>query len=371
MKIAIVRQKYRFDGGAERFASNALTALSNHTKLDVSLITRCWKGGLCDESVVTCNPFFIGRVQRERSFARAAPKYFSNFDLVQSHERIPGCHIYRAGDGVHRVWMEERSRTLTALRNRIFLTSHMHRFILSQEKALYAHPSLKAVICNSRMVYEEIQMHYGLPKDKLHVIYNPVSTDFFTPSLKDRYREAIRQKLGIPKDAPTILFVGSGFERKGLPGAIYAAGKSSIKPHLIVIGKGKPNLHYSGLIRKLKMRDRFHFMREQEDVRPYYGAADLFLLPTLYDPFPNAVLEAMASGLGVITTFKCGAKEIVEEGMNGFIRDALDYEGLAQSIDAAYEKGLNALGMAARLSVEKYNRQNFLENMLRFYERLI
>ena len=103
-RLALVRQKYRPDGGAERFVSRALEALDS-SNLELNVITREWQGPVKPEwNIRICNPRKWGRISRERGFADAARRLWQaeNFDLVQSHERIPGCDLYRAGDGVHR-----------------------------------------------------------------------------------------------------------------------------------------------------------------------------------------------------------------------------------------------------------------------------
>jgi UDP-glucose:(heptosyl)LPS alpha-1,3-glucosyltransferase len=91
-RLALVRQKYRPDGGAERFVSRALEALdSSHLQLNV--ITREWQGPVKpDWQIHICNPRKWGRISRERGFANAARALWQreSFDLVQSHERIPG-----------------------------------------------------------------------------------------------------------------------------------------------------------------------------------------------------------------------------------------------------------------------------------------
>lgn len=98
LRLAIVRQKYRPDGGAERFISRALEALGSE-QLDLNIITRNWQGTPNpDWHLHICNPAKLGRVSRERGFARAARTCWERekFDIVQSHERIAGCDIFRA-----------------------------------------------------------------------------------------------------------------------------------------------------------------------------------------------------------------------------------------------------------------------------------
>jgi UDP-glucose:(heptosyl)LPS alpha-1,3-glucosyltransferase len=225
-----------------------------------------------------------------------------------------------------------------------------HAFLLAAERRMFASARLRAVICNSRMVRDEIRRHFGLADDKLHVVYNGVDLDAFSPGLKAA-RTAVRARLGIGDDEMTYLFVGSGFERKGLP-QLLGAMKSAAKAHLIVVGEDKRLASMRVLCRALAVDKRVHFVGGQADVKPWYGAADCFVLPTLYDPFPNAALEAMASGLPVVTTTQCGAAEFVETGVNGALCNAGDESGLvsAMMVIGGIERAAR-MGDAARSAV--------------------
>src|SRR5512140_23565 len=193
MKIALVRQRYNPYGGAERFVERALTALAAED-VELTLLARAWSeaaspdaaGGHKDWRLLRCNPFYIGRVWRDWGFARAvcvAVKGHS-FDLVQSHERISCCDVYRAGDGVHRQWLANRRRA-AGLWERIALTLNpYHWYTLAAEKRLFASPRLRAVICNSNMVKEEVRRHFGLAEAKLRVIYSGVDLALFRPELR-------------------------------------------------------------------------------------------------------------------------------------------------------------------------------------------
>src|SRR5581483_12431788 len=112
LSIALIRGRYVDDGGAERFMTRALTALSGGG-VQVTLYTREWPQ-TSDFEIALCRPFYLGRVWREAAFARSVCRALSQrgFDLVQSHERIACCDIYRAGDGVHREWLAQRARAL-------------------------------------------------------------------------------------------------------------------------------------------------------------------------------------------------------------------------------------------------------------------
>ena len=180
MKLAIVRQKYTPFGGAERFVERALAALRANG-VDVSIIAREWQGEVADNlQGMRVNPFYLGRTWRDAGFARGVQRLMAQrrFDLVQSHERIPGCDIYRAGDGVHATWLELRNKPLDAL-------SSWHRYTLAAEADMFRHPKLRAVICNSRMVRDDIARRFGVDGEKLQVIYSGVDLDAFHPRLRE------------------------------------------------------------------------------------------------------------------------------------------------------------------------------------------
>lgn len=367
MKIAIVRQRYTAFGGAERFTDRALKALAEQGA-EVSVIARKWsgEGGF---AVRECNPFHLGRTWRDRSFRDGVCAITGEYDLVQSHERIPCCDIYRAGDGLHREWLRQKARVTGPLHRLSTALSPYHRYVLAAEEALFTSPRLKAVICNSKLIRDEIKAHFGLPDERLPVLYNGVDTDTFHPYLKQRFRDAMRRGLGTPPDAPVFLFVGSGFLRKGVAGALAALRLAPADAHLWIVGADRNARKYHRLA--TRFGDRVRFLGPQNDVTPYYGAADALLLPTLYDPFPNVILEAMASGLPVITSLKCGAVDIIEDGVNGYLRDALDYPGLAGCMDSicAPERAAR-IGLAARETVADWTLERVATQTLNLYRSL-
>ncbi len=350
MKLALVRQRYTQDGGAERFVARMLDTLKGRARL--TLITREWSRSPGFE-VLTCNPFYIGRWWRDRSFARDVCRLLRSrrFDLVQSHERIACCDIYRAGDGLHREWLKNRTRVLDPLARLGVALNPYHHYLLAAERRLFESPPLRAVVCNSRMVRDEIKRHFGLADDRLHVIYSGVDTAAYHPDLK-RERAAVRASLGIAPVAPLFLFVGSGFERKGLPAALRALAQLPAA-HLLVIGRDRRVARYQALAEKFGLSGRAQFLGAIDDVKPYYGAADALVLPTLYDPFPNVALEAMACGLPVVTSTTSGAAELIANDHNGYVCDALDVETLTAHLRAVVDPARHAaLCEQARRTVE-------------------
>ncbi|HCX34919.1 MAG TPA: glycosyltransferase family 1 protein [Rhodocyclaceae bacterium] len=334
MRIAIIRQRYTPFGGAERFVERALAALQVDD-LDVTVIARDWPE---DEASAyrrqLVRPFAIGRAWRDAAFARAACAAVKagGFDLVQSHERLSCCDIYRAGDGVHREWLHQRGRRRGALARFGDRLSLFHRRVLAAEKAMYASQRLKAVVCNSRMVRDEIVRHYGLDETRVHVIRNGVDMTRFHPRLREEYRPSLRRSLGVAEAQPLFLCVGSGFERKGVDLLLDLWPDLPASAVLVVVGNDHRLNDYRR--RAARCGTRVRIVGPQQDVRPWLGSADAFLLPTLYDPFPNAALEALACGLPVLTSSKSGVAELIEAGVNGEVRDALDTGGWREIVSA-------------------------------------
>lgn len=378
MKLAIIRQRYNPYGGAERFVERALDALVAQGA-EVSLITRSWNGAPRQGfRQVICNPKYSrllsGRVARDRSFAACARAEMARggYDITQAHERIPGCMVFRAGDGVHAAWLEHRGHTLSLAQRLTQRWSPYHRYVLAAERDMFAHPALKAVVCNSRMVADEVVHHYGVARDKLHVIYNGVDTGLFHPQMVAAFRLPTRAALGIPDEVPLLLFVGSGFERKGVPQLLQAfAAMLHGDAHLVVVGADRRLKAMRALAGRLGIGGRVHFTGPQKDVRIYYGAADAFVLPTLYDPCPNAVLEALACGLPIVTSTTCGAQEWVRAGENGWVVDALDAKDLTARLDDLCGLvGNSAARAAARAAVEHLSLAAMAERLLALYRGL-
>jgi UDP-glucose:(heptosyl)LPS alpha-1,3-glucosyltransferase len=357
MRLAIIRQRYTPFGGAERFVEGALEALLERD-VAITLYAREWpetKLALIEPHLI--DPFYIGSLWRDWSFQRGVCRAVgkARLDLVQSHERLTCCDIFRAGDGVHAVWLEERQKDASAFtRLSIRLNLH-HRYLLAMEKKMFASPWLSAVICNSKMVRDQVRERFGVAESKLHVIYNAVDADVFKPGTPEE-RALLRNRYRIAEDSTVFLLVGSGYARKGVATAIRALAALPPTTHLIVVGRDKHAKRYAQLARSLKLSGRVTIAGPQTDPKPYYAAADAFLLPTLYDPCPNAALEAMACGLPLVTSTQCGAAEIALEHAAGFACDARDVAGFTANMHTLLDPGTrhrmsgNAMAAVANLT---------------------
>jgi len=238
-------------------------------------------------------------------------------DVLMSLERVWCCNVYRAGDGVHQAWLNRRRRFEMPLQRFVRSLNRKHRNILQLEESLFARGGAGRVIANSEMVRDEIVDLYRYPADKIDLVRNGVPLDRFRsdPALREKSRVDLKLK----PDEVALLFAGSGWERKGLRFAIEAFELCrDRKLRLLVAGRGdargyKPKRFFT--------EEPIRFLGEVADLRPIYAAADIFILPSVYDPFSNACLEALASGLPVITTRDNGFSEIIENDVHGSIVD--------------------------------------------------
>ncbi len=188
-----------------------------------------------------------------------------------------------------------------------------HRQLLEIEERLFSSQGAGQVIANSHLVRDEIIAHYGYPAERIGVVYNGLP---LPPSATPQERARWREKLGVRPEAFVILFAGSGWERKGLAAAITAFRQANLPgATLLIAGRGErsrlpsaSNLLFAGPVPGREMPG-------------LYAAADLFILPTLYDPFSNASLEAFAAGLPVVTTRANGFAEIIRDGEEGSVVD--------------------------------------------------
>jgi UDP-glucose:(heptosyl)LPS alpha-1,3-glucosyltransferase len=366
--IIFVRQQFSQFGGAELILDRLLAALAARGKR-VALLGRSWRGG-GDIEFIRCDPPKVTRAFRETLFARAACRLIAHEKgaLVQAHERVPCCDIFRAGDGVHAAYLEQKQRTQASIGRLTDRLSLFHRNTLTLERKLFASSRLQAVIVNSEMVADDIVRHFGFPRARIHLVPNGIDLVRFRPEARNEHRAAVRAKLGVPPARPVALFVGSGFERKGLRSAIHAA--AACDAELWAIGHDRRPASFVTEAERAGLGKRFRLIGPADPL-PYYAAADALILPSFYDPFPSTVLEALACGLPVVTTTGCGARDIVGQLDLRLVRDALDREGLAEALRAALDLAAKpGTAPRARAIAEAFGIERMVDRVLAVQERV-
>ena len=374
MKIAIIRQKFVLYGGAEQFADGFIHQLAKSGH-EVHIFSNSWTpshhSNITHHFVGTLglNSFF-----RTLSFSIKVSKKIKeqHFDIIQSHEKTWGQDIYRAGDGCHIKWLHQRHKNISSIKKLFLFINPFHQLILKLERNIFESSQCKKIIAISQMVKEDILENYQCPPEKISVIYNGVDLQRFHPKNKNIYRESIRKKLKIPENSILILFVGSGFERKGLQYLLQST-KYIEKENwrLLLMGKGK----FEKFMRYAPANQRNRIIAKEPDpeIEKYYAAADLFILPSIYEPFGNANLEALATGLPVITTKYCGAANIIDSKINGLvIKDPYNPEEIAEKINYLFNfSARESMGRKARELAEQFPSERNNREMLEIYKSII
>ena len=373
MRVALIRQSYRANGGQERFMARLVPQLVLQGIQPV-VIGRKWSEGGFDglAEIITLNPPYFNRTQRDRSFCRAVQAHLAEtrYTLVQGHERIPGVHIYRAGDGVHANWV----KTLCGRGRWLRPSWHpYHRYTIAAEDAMYRHRQFRRVICNSRMIERQVLARNPHLEGRTMLIRNGLDPERFNPGVRAT-RAEFRARHGVGENEPVALFVGSGFWRKGLDLSIRALAGSGAR--LWVVGPDAELERHRALAERLLGPGRASFFGIVEDPRPHYGAADFFTMPARYDPAPNGVLEALACGLPVLTSTTTGSAEFMEgEDAPGMVVDVEDASALRLAMQdmiaavtgsEAYLWHERAYATAAPWTIERTSR-----DMAALYARLL
>jgi UDP-glucose:(heptosyl)LPS alpha-1,3-glucosyltransferase len=357
VRIALVVE--RFEAGAGGVERAAFALASELARRGLAVTAVCRRAGEPPPGVdvrrlrvsAFWQPLRLLRFSREAAQATSV-----GFDLVHAFARTRHQHVYRAGGGSHAAYLE-RVYPHPALRARL---SPRHRAILSIEEAVFRDRA-QLVQCNARHCAREIQARYGVEDARLAVIYNGVDTESFRPEADAANRRALRSELDLA-GARVALFAGDGFARKGLDLAIEGLAKAP-GVILLVAGSGDSR-RFVGLAQRLGVLERVRFLGRRTDLDRLYRASDLFVLPTRYDAFSNACLEAMASGLPVATTRANGAAELIVSGVNGLL--------IEDDVSAAYgwlQDGarLAELGRAARDTAEQHTWARHADAVLELY----
>lgn len=344
-KVAILKRRCQRRGGTERYLwrfVDYFRSLGAHVDL--------WTANRLEDegtgwTIQRVRIVPLGRIAEVVTFDRVAQRRIrpKRYDCILSLDKTTFHTHIRVGGGCHRGWLERRARYLPAWRRASLWIDPYHRVVLSIEKKGFTAPWVRKLIANSELVKREIMHYYGLEEERIAVVHNGVEWDELGGAFEEALagRRELRKQRGLDPDRFYFLFVGSGFERKGLRFAMEALGRLPNEVSLLVVGRDRAEGRYRGLVERLGLQGRVIFFGLQRDVVPFYQVADAFVLPTIYDPFSNATLEALAMGLFCVTTKDNGCSEVMADYAGAAIDDPLDVEVLAEAMARAMEGGID------------------------------
>ena len=360
MKILIIARPFSVHGGVETATSGLIGALVAHGHE----VHRAGPGRQPAHAGVTDHRLPLPPLPaplRALALAAAAARVAGarGWDVVQSHERTLRQDIYRAGEGSHRAYLEAVAPA-TSRRLR-------HRVMLALERRVFARtPEIVAI---SRAGRDEIARLHGVPEERLSVVYNGVDLERFHPRLRDAHRAGARAEARVPPDAWMLLFAGSGFPRKGLDvalGALRALADNTAR--LVVIGRGDVG-PYRARARELGVEGRVVWLGVRPDIERWYAAADVLVLPTRYEPFGNVHLEALATGLPVVTSRVAGGAEVVDPRCGAAV-DARSPDEFAGAVARLRARPAAEVRAAARAAAEPFTFARQVSELERLYKRV-
>ena len=317
----------------------------------------------------------FGRTARLWSFAKAAPKIIreSSCDVVLNFGRMVCQDVLRSGGGSHRGFLQKSAEEGGPRRRLWQSLSPYHRSLLALERRQFRPGHYRRILAVSTVVKRDLSANYGVPDDKIKVIHNGVDEQRFHPGLRGAFRDTTRKQWQIPLDSPAVLFVGSGFRRKGLDRLLRAWSLPSMKDaYLMVVGDDAQRGRYNALADRYA-KGKVAFVGRCDDVERYYGAADLVALPSVQEAFGNVVLEGLAAGLPVVVSKTVGASEILTGGLTqGIVAHPEDPEQLAVALRSMLERSRDAeFSRVARKLSEEYTWSNHFVKLDRWLQEIV
>jgi UDP-glucose:(heptosyl)LPS alpha-1,3-glucosyltransferase len=354
MKIALVIQKFSPGGGVERAcASLARGLLARGHEVHVFAERIAAVPGIREHLLPPEGIF------QQQSFAHHARKALETeaFDVVQSFSRTSFQDVLRLGGGIHKEYLDQTDRAYSTLGRWWRRLRAKERWELTLERESLAPSASLRIIANSRRVKDEAVRHYGVPAEKIAVVHNGVDAGEFKPSAEAR--SLVRNQIGLSDAEYMVLFVGTGFRRKGLDYAVAAVDRVP-SAKLVVAGEGRVRSH-----------PRVLHLGRRTDVGHLYAAADALILPTLYDPFPNVALEAMASGIPVIVSRIAGVSELIDAD-SIVVEEPWNVDELARAVKRLEDPAVRRpMGEAARRKALEHPQERVVDETLKVYEEVL
>lgn len=367
-KIAVVVPKYGLVGGGERFASEVTERLARNENLEIHVFANRWVAGSdrikFHKVPIIRFPRFLGPLV----FAWVVQWKISrmNFDLVHTHHWIFNADIFSAHGVPHLGWVRDVRKRGPSLYDRA---------VIAIERRLMRDGAASCFLPVSTIAMEAFRREYSTLRGQWQVVHPGVDVARFSTPDRVACRADIRGRYGIGETDILLLFVGMNFEVKGLDTIIAALAKArTARPEanirLLVVGRGDEG-KYRRMAQSLGVVEAVTFAGTQVDgLERYYRAADIFIMLSKFDTFGMVVLEAMAAGLPAIVSPNVGAKDLVEEGVNGFIlSEHQDADAAADRIvllsDTARRE---TMGIAAAQSAALHDWEKLAEKIGKMYE---
>jgi glycosyltransferase involved in cell wall biosynthesis len=196
----------------------------------------------------------------------------------------------------------------------------------------WSYPKADAIIANSYGVAEDLARVLGLPKQKIHVIYNPT----YNGSILERAKEPVEHPWFQPGEPPVVLSVGrlTSYQKDyGTLLRAFAQVRKELECHLVLLGEGEERKKLEALAKTLGIREYIDFPGFVENPYKYMARASVFVLSSRSEGLPNVLIEALVCGVPAVSTdCPSGPREILLDGLGGLLVPVGDVEAMANAI---------------------------------------
>jgi len=278
-------------------------------------------------------------------------------DGVIGFNKMPGLDVYYAADSCY------LDKALHE-RGRLYRRSGRFRHFAAYEKAVFDPGSSTEILLISETEKAKFVHHYQTPEARLHMLPPGISRDRCAGDDAQQRRRTAREKLGVEVGEHVLLFVGSGFIKKGLDRAIRAlAHARAEQPHqamrLLVVGQDRER-RFHWLAKKLEVRQQVQFLGGRDDIPELLLGADTLIHPALDEAAGIVLLEALVAGLPVITTDVCGYAHHIAAAKAGMVlRSPFQQEDLnkavLRSLDGVYRAQCRETGLVYSRLTDLYS----------------
>ncbi len=373
MRIAILTRRFNPDGGGTERDLIVTCRYLKEAGHEVEVYVARVRGSSEWLTVRRVPVLPLGRTVELFFFAHLAPVVArrSGAELIISFGRTVDGDVQRCGGGVCRSYLEAALRWRGRLGANLMKLSPYRRLQVYIERRGFCSPRLLLTLAVSDGVNEDLRRIFDLPSDRVLTVYNGVDLQRFRPVANDHEKREARRTLGLDVAAKTIAFVGNGFARKGLAYLMRALGRTRTKINLVIAGRDRTHKAFERLAKALAIEDRVTFLGSDVDVALVYRASDALALPSLFEPFGNVVLEAMASGVPPLVSAWTGAAEILPSTARWLVvENPLDIDDLARRIDTLVEAPREFCELM-RATAERFTWQRYGEQVIKALEHCL
>ncbi len=368
--VAVVIPKYGLVGGGEKYAFELTERIAASDRYKIHVFANQWRTQsdriTFHKVPIIAFPKFLTTV----SFAWFANQEIgeTNFDLIHTHERIFRADIFTMHSVPHRFWVREIRKKRMSLFD--YGTAWVEGQLIHKGKC-------KKYLPVSSLTKEKFLQEFTVDPDKIQIVYPGVDIDKFSRLDRQRCRQDIRRRFGLGEADTVLLFVSMNFELKGLDNLIASmarikAKQPDAKLKLLVAGKGNEK-KYSRLARECGLAGDVIFSGVwKDDIEKVYLASDIFSMLSKFDTFGMAVLEAMSASLPVVISENVGAKDLVRDGMNGYVVNSADIGLISSRIEIMLDHRIRErMAEGAYKEAKNHTWDRMAEKILHIYDETL